>query len=337
MCPENAFLGIETSPPPRTQKLKLNKIPYDRVTAALVTECDTLKEQRIFNTCHHPLSEIEVAIPSIQHFGFDSQPWVLLSPWLSLILWSRGLKESDVHRIHLPGKILVLLKHASQVGVQLGRVSDSDAEDLADAFPNTTASGNDVDILLQRSPSFVRLDTCSPKDALIGKGPLKSAKDLWTRLATSQRATNGIRSLQEMEMPIYLYLFPWDDSLRSELEYRVYCPPNKNRIAAISQYQWHSPWWHASSDNQRGIAQSILIGCEKLHAQIAGSDAMTDSQRRLGFVFDVVENPMTQEVRLIELNEFGAMSGCGACLFQWIDDARSLYGLQEGVEFRVTV
>ena len=36
--------------------------------------------------------------------------------------------------------------------------------------------------------------------------------------------------------------------------------------------------------------------------------------------------------RLIELNDFGAMRGCGACLFHWIQDARLMYGESEGIE-----
>jgi hypothetical protein len=41
-------------------------------------------------------------------------------------------------------------------------------------------------------------------------------------------------------------------------------------------------------------------------------------------------------VQLIEMNPFGAMSGCGACLFNWVLDARMLYALDEG-EIAVTL
>ncbi|KAH6028547.1 hypothetical protein HBI54_229090 [Parastagonospora nodorum] len=48
---------------------------------------------------------------------------------------------------------------------------------------------------------------------------------------------------------------------------------------------------------------------------------------RYGFSFDVVLQD-DGSVQLVELNPFGAMSGCGACLFNWIIDARMLYGLE---------
>lgn len=66
--------------------------------------------------------------------------------------------------------------------------------------------------------------------------------------------------------------------------------------------------------------------------------AITDCMRKSGFSFDVLEEDEEGgEIRLIELSHFGAISGCGSCLFRWIRDARVLYGLEKGVELRVTV
>lgn len=68
-------------------------------------------------------------------------------------------------------------------------------------------------------------------------------------------------------------------------------------------------------------------------------DEMADeSRRRLvrhGFTFDVVVQ-RDASVQLVEVNPFGAMSGCGACLFHWVRDARQMYGFEEEVEFRIT-
>ena len=64
---------------------------------------------------------------------------------------------------------------------------------------------------------------------------------------------------------------------------------------------------------------------------------MTEVLRNRGFVFDIYEDPNTQDVRLIELNDFGVMSGCGVCLFHCIQDARVMYGVSEGFEVLVAV
>ena len=77
--------------------------------------------------------------------------------------------------------------------------------------------------------------------------------------------------------------------------------------------------------------------CEQVHQRIMAHPAMTKGLKAREFVFDVVEDPADQSVRLIELNDFGALSGCGACLFHWIRDAKLLYGFEKGVEMRVTV
>ena len=233
----------------------------------------------------------------------------------------------------------------------MGRLAADDAEDLADAFPKTTVGGADLKELVRDNKFFARLDTCSLKDALIGDGYIKDVNDLWTRLATSARAMSGIRSLRDLDtsMPVYIYLFPWRTDMRTELEYRVYCPPPyagekdsaksaEAKISAISQYCWHKAWYHASANGEyESIVHSLLKSCQALHKRIMAHPSMTDHLKSRGFVFDVIEDPKTQDVQLIELNDFGAMTGCGACLFHWVRDAKLLYGLEDEVELRVTI
>lgn len=136
----------------------LNIIAYAEVETALAQEKETLREQREYNTKFHTRNEITNALPNVQHFGPDEQPWILLSPWLDLIMASRGLQEKAVHRIQLPGAFLVQLMHASQVGLQLGHVPQDDAEDLAHAFPTTTTRGDSTANLIAYNKYFVRLD-----------------------------------------------------------------------------------------------------------------------------------------------------------------------------------
>ena len=60
-----------------------------------------------------------------------------------------------------------------------------------------------------------------------------------------------------------------------------------------------------------------------------------DYLEKEGFVFDVFDT--TSEMQLVEVNPFGAMSGCGSCLFHWIRDAKTLYGRKEGIEVRLAL
>ena len=109
---------------------------------------------------------------------------------------------------------------------------------------------------------------------------------------------------------------------------------------AISQYKWHGRWYHAdkSLGEQRQVAERVLEGANILLRQLLEHPAMTEKLRSAGFTFDVAEHVDNREgVRLIELNDFGALSGCGSCLFQWVRDAQLLYGLRAEFELRVTV
>ena len=319
----------------------LTVVSYKSVLNAITSQKETFHEQRIHNTNFHTHEEISTALPQTRHYSPSEQPW------LDLIVSSRGLRPEEVHRIRPPGSFLIQLLHASQTALQLGHISLSDGEDLEDSFPRMTEREDRVENFLQHGKFFVRLDTYSLKDALISDaGHIKNPRDLWTRLVTSARGLSCIKALKAFNIPVYLYLFPWNSELKPEFEYRVFCPPflpsasPENSTMSISQYRWHSPWIHAnlpSSERQR-VAERLVVGCKKLQDQILASEAMTEDLRSRGFTFDVVEQQETGEVALIELNDFGALTGCGSCLSNWIRDARVLYELdREEVEVRVCV
>lgn len=324
-----------------TIDMDFKTVPFTKVNDALEEKKVTGIEQRSYNTCFHKQEEIAAVLPDTEHKPPHSvQPWILLEPWLDVIMKTRNLHEADVHRIKLPGSFLAVLCSAFAIGIYMGRINASDAEDMEACFPKTTTRGIDISQLLRTGRYFVRLDTCSLKDAVAGgKGPVTSAQQLWTRLATSHRGCSGVMAMRayDISAPIYLYLFPWDDNMRTELEYRVFCPPYSERIAAISQYRWHDRWQHAdeSTPDQRTVAERVLNGAEAIHRQLIDHPAMTEELKRSGFTFDIAVELGGENVRLIELNDFGAMSGCGSCLFQWIEDARVLYGKLSNVEFRV--
>lgn len=227
--------------------MDLNKTPYTTITDAFAEASFTARDQTYCNTHFHTLIEISTALPDIEHLPPDPvQPWILLSPWIDIVKRSQRLHDDSVHQIRLPGPFLALLASAIKVGIYMGRLNASDAEDLEECFPKKTTRDIPLsELFADGQKYFARLDTCSLKDAADGPtGAVTSVKQLWTRLATSARGSTGIRALRAFDenMPIYLYLFPWNERIRTEREYRVFCPPDTGRIAAISQYKWHQPW-----------------------------------------------------------------------------------------------
>ncbi|KAL8647253.1 MAG: hypothetical protein Q9226_006508 [Calogaya cf. arnoldii] len=323
--------------------LRLNMIPFSDIEKAFQASDGASDEQREYNTHFHNLEEILNALPQVIHMVPSvTQPFLPLSPWLDIIKSSQGLSDLDIHQIELPRSFTSQVLSASRVALIRGHISESDAEDLAELFPRRTTRGTDIEQLLRGGKYFARLDTCSLKDAVVGRGPVRDSKDLWTRLASSNRGVTGIRAMCDYlpEQPVYLFLITWNDKMRTDLEYRVFCAPGSGEIAAISQYKWHAPWYHAKEgiDRQKEIAKRVFEGAKALDRQIMAHWAMTEDLKKGGFVFDIIEDPNDgHSVGLIELNDFGAMTGCGSCLFQWVKDARSLYGLLEDVEFRIAV
>lgn len=323
--------------------LRLNIVPFSSIEKAFQASDETLDEQQEYNTHTHTLEEISNALPHLKHHvPSATQPFLPLKPWLDVIKSSQGLSDLDVHQIELPKSFTSQVLSASPVALIRGYISDCNAEDLAELFPRLTARSIEIEQLLRDGKYFARLNTCSLKDAIFGKGPVRDSQDLWTRLATSSRGAMGMRAMRDSlpEQPVYLFLIKWNDKMRTDLEYRVFCAPGGGEIAAVSQYKWHAPWYHAREgiNSQREIAKRVFEGAKAIHRQIMAHQAMTEDLRESGFVFDIIEDPDNMHsVGLIELNVFGAMTGRGSCLFHWVRDAKSLYGLLEDVEFRIAV
>ena len=113
----------------------------------------------------------------------------------------------------------------------------------------------------------------------------------------------------------------------------------------MSQYCWHNAW--AGKNESETLSQTlekVAKGVEEIHAKIMEHAEILKKEGRAwviekleseGFTFDVFDTG--EEVQLVEVNPYGAMSGCGSCFFHWIRDAKLLYGRQEKVEVRVVI
>jgi hypothetical protein len=95
-----------------------------------------------------------------------------------------------------------------------------------------------------------------------------------------------------------------------------------------------------------GILGKIMNEIKLVHGEILselGNEDMDLLLLKQGFSFDVMWKEDEQRCALIELNGFGARSGCGACLFHWVKDMDVMYGTREAtygkeeVEFRISV
>ena len=315
------------------------------------------ESNQLFNTLGHIESEISTKIPHIQHYGPSSQPWLLLSPFLSLVISSQNIPFEKFHEIFLPGPLLDFLLQAETPALTLGSIPDSIAEEIALLFPKKTSRNDKIEEMLNQASYFPRLDTCNLKDAVLASpgssptGPVKDVKDLWTRLASSARALRSIQDLHGDDdntnnnnnnnpiRPLSLFLFPFREEIHPTLQYRCFCSPPRGDLVAISQYNGHQTWHYGTKSllEQKKIVIKIIEYASKLHERIISR--MTKEIEQRGFVFDVVEDPVTQQVTLLDLSDFGPRRGCESFLFDWVEDAEVLYGLKvdtEGVQFMVT-
>jgi hypothetical protein len=86
------------------------------------------------------------------------------------------------------------------------------------------------------------------------------------------------------------------------------------------------------------VAELVTEGTNRVLREIiehARDELEPETLVKYGPSFDVGLH-RNNEIQLIEINPFGALSRCGACLFNWGLDARVLYGLEEDMVFIVT-
>jgi hypothetical protein len=263
---------------------------------------------------------------------------------LPLIASSQRIPLDQIQTLTLTPAQGRLLLDAAQASLHTRQPSRPHSEDIEETI-NPTFS------MLKFAPEglFLMLDASSPKDGVKGTQPLHTIDEVILRLTTSHRAVNAITALlRRGAKEIPLYFLPFNNKMRTDREFRVFCPPGDGRISVVSQYKWHAPSIFARlpPDILESTLMKVLDGIRCVHAEIMTvvkerEDELDQLMLKQGFTFDVMWDEEEERCQLIELNSFGARSGCGSCLFHWLRDWDVLYGkkwAQHGmVECRISV
>ncbi|KAF4455676.1 hypothetical protein F53441_2076 [Fusarium austroafricanum] len=314
--------------------MHLTQINYSEVEL----DCQNMPPTK-FNTCFHSVEEIPVQKRD-QHLSRPSEAPYSFKRWLPLILKTRNLGQDEAQIVKLTPAQARLLVEASGSSIITGELNRAYQEDIGEEIiPH-------LPLKFPPEGLFMRLDHCSPKDGrqtVPGRLSLHSPNDIIIRLTTSQRAQNAIsKSLEEGSKTVDLIFLPFNCRMGSKREYRVYCAPGAGVISAVSQYCWHKPWFFGGEEPEfcTKVVDEVWKGIQKIHKDILQDlnpnkemDQLLLSQ---GLSFDVFYDEADKTSQLVELNVFGVRSGCGSCLFHWINDLDKLYGNAESVEFRVT-
>jgi hypothetical protein len=345
--------------------MHLRKIPYSLVatdTAAIAANTDSSnpssRSQR-FSTAHHHLEEIQPVVPTNAHFSHESPPWTPYGYTLWHPLIAASQKLTEYHEILLPSFLYEDLLRCHSAWVSTNRIHASLLHEVIETLHCTKAGKKLAGLLDGNRKWFIRLDQMSPKDSPMGgKLPSSTCEDVVAKICSSMRAYGCLTrefedaKREERDMQIKLVLNPWDAGMDAGREFRVFVPPPAAKtgmeadaramaISGISQYRWpmvfEAPW---GLDLQQTV-DLVVAGAAKVLGDILAytekelSENIMELLLKYGFSFDLA----LQEggaVQLVEINPFGALSGCGACLFNWVLDGKVLYGLEEP-QFVVTV
>lgn len=161
---------------------------------------------------------------------------------------------------------------------------------------------------------FVRVSNCSVKDADDGnQKPLYTLYSALLKIISSKRAVHSFLDLQTSNDTIdhKIFFFPYFTGLDKLSEWR--CFIYQGSVVAMSQTRFYQN--HHSGVKDSALRQMVRQA-RRLWEDIR--PAVRFDSTILDLYADVRESDF--EVKLIEMNPWGAHLGTGSLLFHWIDD-----------------
>ncbi|KAL2070987.1 hypothetical protein VTL71DRAFT_14013 [Oculimacula yallundae] len=165
---------------------------------------------------------------------------------------------------------------------------------------------------------FVRVSNCSLKDADDGnQKPLYTIYSALLKIISSKRAVHSLLDLQSESDTVdhKIFFFPYFAGLDKLSEWR--CFIFRGEIVAISQTRFYQN--HHSGVKDESLRE-LVRQARRLWQEIA--PAFDFKSTILDLYADVRDDGF--EVKLIEMNPWGAHLGTGSLLFHWIDDKEIL-------------
>ncbi|KAK0453139.1 hypothetical protein EV421DRAFT_1700892 [Armillaria borealis] len=329
--------------------MDVNIISHQTVKASIATAKAAGKfENDEYNTYAHPYESIQSVIPrtpdSILVHRMPDMTVEHLSNWVDLIMATRREDPANVHVFHLPPVLIAEILAAANVWVFRKR-EQPEMDELVSLFPRLTAAGIPASSVFVAKDYFLRLDFCSAKDSEAANSTVDDVAGIIEMLYKSRRACRALAGelKRRKGQPVNLFLLPFNHDIDPAWEYRVFVPPSESvlSVSAISQYRWHKPFYEADRSAGMCRAKEVYAGAIRIlelileHAESLPQQ-VRDTMQREGLVFDVFQTS-GGEVQLMEINPFGAMSGCGTSLFHWVRDTKLLYGECSKVEVRLSM
>lgn len=166
---------------------------------------------------------------------------------------------------------------------------------------------------------FVRLSSTSGKN----EKPIQeylNEHDIFQHLITCDlfRGREYKRNKQ-----VCIIVLPFNQIIESRLEFRMFVIDN--RLVAVCQQKWWELFNYYIEE---------LEMFEDCFTAFQTSFIQRNACMYKTFIADVYVDIVEKKCKLIELNPFGAHSGAGSGLFNWITDYDLLHGLKDICEFR---
>lgn len=164
---------------------------------------------------------------------------------------------------------------------------------------------------------FIRMGSTSGKNEKYVR-EFDNAIDIVTHISSVKLFVD--QEFKRINKETYLILMPWNNNIEPKWEFRIFVVNNK--LVAVSQQNSKDLYTYTSKELKK--IEFALNNIKFINNGLYNT-----------YVGDVYVDIDNNVCRLIELNPFGASSGAGAALFNWIVDYDLLHGKKDcNPEFR---
>jgi hypothetical protein len=232
----------------------------------------------------------------------DSKSWVIIR---NIALEDAILLFSSCYNVEEWANCPELLNNFQKIDIDVTCL-----EEIRLGTQNTTMHDKLEEIMKGNDKWFVRSSFASPKDNISvdknsGEQALSftNAHSALYAVATSGRCSLGVES----GLNRYIWVAPWRN-LDGFNDYRVFI--RDNVVRAISQYNMEDP---------PNDLEQVRKAVKDLWSRVKDELWYTEC------CMDVVYNSDTNEIKIVEFNEFGASCRAGSALYNWVQDMHLLY------------
>lgn len=239
--------------------------------------------------------------------------------------WTRhwiDLFHKDYQTVIIKGMDVHWIQEAFKIGTITAKFPNTFVDEFSELRQKL-----DNDFPIKYEKAFVRAEATSLKGNIIyGAGPFSNWRQILEAMCTCRFTHHPFSDEVKEKKEMKLYLLPWLDNLKQDLEFRAFV--FKNKLTGISPQNIYRSNYRLIEDieNHNAFKVKMVIKFleEKVIPVLTNSTSVLDHTYTIDVALLEDSYKCTYEPYFIEINGFGAEYSAGSALFHWVRDKELL-------------